>query len=285
MENVTTKKGEFAPKLMKRVDSCAHIFMADKPEKISAIMEAREVPALDAGRIYTIGALKAAKRRGVAKNYSEAIEALEAEQAGDRGNPLTRTISADKTAAIVAKYERMNAKTPMLVNNVDVVRMAWARMDKQPLTAYAQPQNWRIAAETQPKAKKRAHTLNVGKVLGALYTEWEAREIEADPANMARHDIIEKNLHVFFKEYKSRQSKTVKTRINELINYVAREGYRNSLKAEQAIRALTSAKGRDSPGISKLAKFASNLHYNFEHKESVTCPEFIGLLCDYGKDD
>jgi hypothetical protein len=57
--------------------------MADKPDKISAIMADRNVSELEAARIYTIGALKAAKRRGTAKNYREALELLEAEQIGE----------------------------------------------------------------------------------------------------------------------------------------------------------------------------------------------------------
>jgi hypothetical protein len=281
MENVTTKKRELAPAIMARVDACAYIFMADRPEKISASMEGREVSELEAGRIYTIGALKAAKRRGTAKNYREALEALEAEQVGDRGNPLTRAISADNTAQKIAKYGRMNDNAPMRINCVDITRMAWAHMDNQPLTAYAQPQNWHIE-EKQPEAEKHNHALNTGKVLGTLYTEWEAREIEADPANEARHNIIEKNLVVFFAEYISRLSRTVKMRLADLANYLDRESNGSALKAERIINTLTSAKGRAAPETSKMANFAANLHRNFQYKDSVTCPEFISLLCRYG---
>jgi hypothetical protein len=255
--------------------------MADRPEKINAIMEDRGVTELEAGRIYTIGALKAAKRQGTAKNYWEALETLEAEQVGDRVNLLTRTVSADNMARKIAEYGHMNDNAPMRVNAIDIVRMAWAHMDNQLLTAYAQPQNWHIE-EKQPEAKKRNHTLNIGKVLGTLYTEWEAREIEADPANEARHDIIEKNLTVFFAEYISRLSRTIKMRLADLVDYLDRESNSNALKAERVISALTSAKGREAPETSKLANFATNLHRNFQYKDCITCPEFISLLCRYG---
>jgi hypothetical protein len=282
MEHVTTRKRELAPKLMARVDACAHIFIADKPEKINAIMEGRGVTELEAGRIYTIGALKMARRRGTARTYREALENLEAEQAGDRGNLLTRSISADNTARKIAQYARMNDNTPIRVNTVDVVRMAWARMDNQPLTAYAQPQNWHIA-EREPEEEKRTRSRNMGRVLGTLYTEWEARELDADPFNEVRHTVIEKNMTVFFTEYLSRLSRTVKMRIADLVKYVRKESNGNALKAERIISALTSARGREAPGTSKLANFAANLHRNFEHKEAVTCPEFIGLLYRYGR--
>jgi hypothetical protein len=281
MEHVTTKKRELAPALMTRVDACAYIFMADKPEKIFAIMEDRGVSELEAGRIYTIGALKAAKRRGLAGNYRQALGLLENEQVGDRGNPLTRTISADKQNRKIAVYTRMNDNAPLRTNKVDVVRMAWARMDNQPLTAYAQPQNWHIE-EQQPKEAKHKHTLNTGKVLGTLYTEWETREIEADPFNEVRHSAIEKNLTVFFAEYLSRLSKTVKMRLADLAGYLDRESNGNALKAERIIRALTSEKGRTVPETSKMAAFVRNLHENFQHKDGITCPDFVSLLYTYG---
>jgi hypothetical protein len=134
----------------------------------------------------------------------------------------------------------------------------------------------------RPRGEKRTHTLNVGKILGTFYTEWEAREIEADPANEVRHDIIEKNLRVFFAEYIGRLSRTVKMRIADLAAYLDRESNGNALKAERIINALTSAKGRAAPETSKMANFAANLHRNFQYKDSVTCPEFISLLCRYG---
>jgi hypothetical protein len=175
----------------------------------------------------------------------------------------------------------MNDNAPIRVNKVDIVRMAWARMDNQLLTAYAQPWNWQVE-EKQPEEKKRNHTLNTGKVLGTLYTEWEAREIDADPVNEVRHSVIEKNLKVFFTEYISRLSRTVKMRLADLADYLDRESNGNVIKAERIISALTSAKGREAPGTCKMANFAANLHRNFEYKDSVTCPEFVSMLFRYG---
>jgi hypothetical protein len=320
MKHVTTKRRELAPALMARVDACAYIFMADKPEKIKAIAEGRGVTELEAGRIYTIGALKAAKRRGTAKNYREALDMLEAEQVGDRGNPLTRTVSADNTARTIARMKKgispghyadrtiyrdtgekdkhgepvvqyagtiseyiqgARNNAPMRINRVDVIRMAWAHMDNQLLTAYVQTRNWRMEDE-KPEEAKRSHALNTGKVLGTLYTEWEAREMDADPGNAVAYGGIEKNLRVFFAEYISRLSRTVKMRLADLADYIDRESNSDAVKAEKVISALTSAKGRKSPGTSKLANFAVNLHRNFEHKDSVTCPELISMLFRYG---
>jgi hypothetical protein len=71
-------------------------------------------------------------------------------------------------------------------------------------------------------------------------------------------------------------------RLADLAEYVDRESNGDIFKAERIINALTSVKGRKSPGTSKLANFAANLHRNFEYKECITCPEFIRLLCQYG---
>jgi hypothetical protein len=285
MENVTVKKRELAPAFMARVDACAYIFMADRPEKIAAIAESRGVSDLEAGRIYTIGALKAAKRRGTARTYREALERLEAEQVGDRGCIITRTVSADKTARVLAYYQHKNAIAPTYTAHIDYVRMAWARMDNQPISAYTDTipaYVWRIE-DNQPQEEKRPHTVNVGKVLGTLYTDIEHRQVQADSAY--RYDktpeIIQNNMRRYFTEYKSRLSKTVKAGLAELAEYVntAEDG------TDKAIRSLTSAKGRASPATSKMAKFAANLHWNFEHKDCMTCPEFISLLCQYGEED
>jgi hypothetical protein len=282
MENVTKARG-FSPSIMARVDACAYIFMADKPEKIRSIAENRGVSELDAGRIYTIGALKAAKRRGTARTYREALGKLESEQLGYRGDSLYRTISADNTARVVALYQRMNDRTPMRVNTVDVVRMAWARMDNQPLTEYAQDDRWHTTEPEHAGKPKRNHTLNTGRVLGTLYTEWEAREAEAYPVDKAQSEVIEQNIRLFFAEYESRLSKTVKMRVSDLAEYIRKEGKGNKLKEEQAVKALMSNRGKKAPETSKMAKFADNLHQKFTHKDAISCLEFIILLYRYGR--
>jgi hypothetical protein len=217
------------------------------------------------------------KRRGTACNYVEALETLEAEQVGDRGDPLTRTVSADDTARIVAHYQRENDNAPMRVNRVDTVRMAWARMDNQPYTAYAQPDNWKEAVEA-PKQAKRKHTANIGKVMGTMYAELEHRQEQEDPASECANSVIQKNLKLFFADYKNRLSKTAKNRLDELIRYVNRKSGGDAEKAKEAVDSLTTREGREAPETAKLSGFAHRLHMNFPHKDSVTCPELVGML-------
>jgi hypothetical protein len=169
----------------------------------------------------------------------------------------------------------------MFVNKVDAVRTAWAHMDNQSVLDYAQPDNWHTAEE-QPKAKKRTHTANVIKALGESYTDWEARTLEADPFNEVMRNSIDENLRVFFAEYISRLSETVKKRLAELISYLDKESNGDALKAEQVIKSLTSAKAGTTPETSKMAGFMHNLHQNFQYKDCVTRPEFINLLYRYG---
>jgi hypothetical protein len=155
-------------------------------------------------------------------------------------------------------------------------------MDNQPVSEYIgtiPAYVWRIY-DTQPKEKKLSHDINVGKALGNLYTDIELRQAQADSAY--RYDrtpeIIQNNMRLYFTEYKSRLSKTVKARLAELAEYVnTAEG-----GTYKAIRSLTSAQGREAPETSRMARFAANLHRNFEHKDCLTCPEFIRLLCQYG---
>jgi hypothetical protein len=158
--------------------------------------------------------------------------------------------------------------------------MAWAHMDNQPLTAYAKPERWTVVS-TGPQEDKPTRPTTIGKVLGTLYTEWEAREQMADPVYEVCNAVIERNLRVFFAEYTSRLSQTVRMQLADLAAYIRRESNGNVLAVDEAVQALTSAKGKKDPGTSKLAKFVDNLHYRFDHKESVSCPEFIGLLYRY----
>jgi hypothetical protein len=283
METVRTKKGKLPPDLMARVDACAFLFNADRPEKIRSIMADRGVTEQEAGRIYTIGAMKFCIALGRASTFAEALETLEMEQGGARADPLSRTASADDMARVIARYKRINDKEPMRVNRVDAVRMAWARMDNQPLTEYAQPSNWQTV-DGALKEKKRSHPLNVGKVLGCLYTDMEYRQEHSDPIYSAHNAVIQRNLKAFFKDYKSRLSRTVKKRLADLIEYINKKSGGDAAKAEKAIKDLTLRKGKESPETSKLAKFADNLHYGFPHKDAVSCPEFIELLTNYSDD-
>jgi hypothetical protein len=281
MKNTTNRDRQFfGRRFMLRVDGYAYMYAQENPDKIRAIAENRGVSEQEAGRIYTIGALKAAKRRGTARTYAEALDALEAEQVGSRPDPLLRALSADKTARTVAKYARKTANSPDRTTRVDLVRMAWARMDNQPLTAYAGAAAW-IITEAPPKTIKRKHGLNPAKALGVLYTEWEDRKEKDGPEYGAYNATVEKNARAFFAEYKSRLSDTAKGKVNELRAYVDRESGYDPDKAEGVIKGLTSAKGREEPETARLSNFAANLHRGFEHKDAVSCPEFIELLHRY----
>jgi hypothetical protein len=167
----------------------------------------------DAARIYTIGALKAAKRRGTARPYAE-------------------------------------------------------------------PNGW-TATDAQPKTIKRKHDINPAKALGVLYTEWEERKEKDGPEYGAYNATVEKNARAFFAEYKSRLSDMAKNRVDELRAYVDRESGNDPDKAEGVIKGLTSAKGREKSETARLSNFAANLHRGFEHKDAVSCPEFIALLHRY----
>jgi predicted SnoaL-like aldol condensation-catalyzing enzyme len=241
------------------------IFIADKPEKIKGIALVNECDEMTAGRIYTIGALKAAKRRGTARSYCEAIAQLENEQMGDRRNPITRTMSAEGTAINIADINHMNN-----AGSVGIYRQGFT-VDPD---GKAAPARFFIGhMEGKPPAEKteRPHNVNMGKVLGTLYTEWEAREAEtvSESIHNMTAETIAKNMTLYFTDYTQRMSKTVQSRIAELQRYTG------------DIKALVSAKGRESPETSKLANFAVNLHRQFEHKDSLTVSEFTDLLRQY----
>jgi hypothetical protein len=250
---------------MPRVDACAMLFIADKPDKIKGIALLNECDELTAGRIYTIGALKAAKRRGTARNYLEAITQLENEQIGDRGDPITRTISAEKMALNIAHINRMNnSGTTAIYKQGFIVDLNGNAEQKEFFMGNMEG--------NKPEEKtERPHTVNMGKVLGTLYTEWEEREAETAPEFI--HDTtaetIEKNTALYFADYTQRMSKTVKNRIAELQRYAGDS------------KALVSAKSREAPETSKLANFVVNLHRQFDHKDALTVSEFADLLKRY----
>jgi hypothetical protein len=172
--NVTKKrnKGTIPAYLMPRVDACAMIFIDDKPEKIKRIALSRGCDEMTAGRIYTIGALKAARRRGTARNYREAIEQLENEQMGDRVDPITRFISAEKTALDIAHINRMNNS-----GTTAVYRQGFT-VDPEGNAEYTRFFMGTMRSKKPTEQTERPHTVNMGKVLGTLYAEWEEREAE-----------------------------------------------------------------------------------------------------------
>jgi hypothetical protein len=294
-----------SPALMARVDACACIAVSDNPEKIDSIMRdyagrGHDITKEEAGRIYVIGTLKAMKRRGTAYSYADALDMYENEQMGDRGCPLTRTINADKVGRAIATLYKNTNSTPMMINNISVVRMAWSRMDNQRLTASdANPQTWKTVKES-PKVSGPSHALNVGKVLGTLYSMWDDRAnvgmaigslyTELDQKSTVQDSIstVTNNLTLYFNEYTERLSGKVQLRLNELRAYVdARvcriaQANERAIKADEVIDELMVGKNNKDSTTYKLANFAANLHRNFEHKDSITCTEFVKLLYWYG---
>jgi hypothetical protein len=200
---------------------------------------------------------------------------LEYEQVGDRGDPITRTISAEKIAENIARLWHLTSSIPTVRARLDTMRMAWAHADNQSYTQYIRPGSWQVMP-VQPAVSARDSTRSTGKVLGALYTQWEARETESDPVYGAHNAAIERNLQVFFADYASRLSRTVRRRLGELMGYVDQQP-----EPVAAIRTLMSAAGREAPDTAKLSQFAARLHGTFPHSDSVSCPEFIELLHQY----
>jgi hypothetical protein len=285
MNNVTHKSG-FSPALMKRIDACAYIFIADKPEKIRKIVADREVSELEAGRIYTVGALKAAKRRGTAKTYLEALDALEAEQVNDRGCVLTRTVNADAMNKAIAGHRNKTNSIPTYTAHIDYVRMAWARMDNQPVADYVSriPVSAWHAMPRYLRAPYYSHPVAIGKVLGSMYTRMEERQEQSNPEYAYINSVQSINMCMFFQDYESRLSSTVKARLVELKAYIAAQAGEGSDTdhVKEAVKSLLSAQGREAPETSKLANFAVNLWRQFEHKEALTATEFAELIARFG---
>jgi len=261
MSSSTNQMRQLPPRIMARVTACALLFLdSSRRGKIEAIAESRGIDPQDAAIMYTIGALKAAKRRGTAYSYAQALDALEAEQVGDRGCRITRSISADNTAREVARINRINAgneSTPdYMIGNVnnDMLTLHYPQMVD----------------------KATRSTRSMGKVLGTLYTAWESRETEEDPAQLMMdkelqnaRDQVRQNLRLFFADYTARLSPTVQRRIKELCAANVSVGY------------ITSRAGREDPATKKIAWFAANLFREFPHAESLTCKEFVELLREY----
>jgi HEPN domain-containing protein len=114
-----------------------------------------------------------------------------------------------------------------------------------------------------------------------MYARAEECQERSDPEYAYINRIRGINMAHFFREYESRLSKTVQKRLAELKAYIA-AGAGNGATARKAVKALLSAKGRESPETAGLANFAVNLWRRFEHKGAVTAAEFISLICRYG---
>jgi uncharacterized protein YeaO (DUF488 family) len=217
--------------------------------------------------MYTIGALKCAKRRGTAYTYRQALDQLEAEQVGDRGCRLTRTLSADDTAAIVNRINRINEGERVTINGIKYVHdydRVYADGTRKP--------HYSSITRDKPIGTSR----KIGKVLGALYTEWDNRSTDLDPVEVIadkdrqeQYRQVQSNLSRFFREYVSRLSDTSKARLQELAKSTDKASY------------LTSLAGYKDKATKRLAAAIRYLYDNFVHKDAISCSEFIELVRKY----
>jgi len=276
-----TAKRVLPPAIMARVRACAILFLdSARRARIAEIADGKGIEIGDAAIVYAIGALKAAKRRGTARTYREALDLLEAEQVGDRGSRIARSISADKTAREVARINRINAGDSCTIDGVryvhdyDIAHREYGYTTEGEYT-YRDVDSVAHFADA-PGPDKPDTGRSVGKVLGTLYTDWEARERNFDPALVMldrdmqdRYRQVERNLQLFFREYQSRLSKTSKARLIEIAESDIGPGY------------MASAAGYSDPQAKRIAKAARYLYDNFPHKDGISCREFIRLVRKY----
>jgi hypothetical protein len=256
---------------MARVRSCAILFLdSSRKTKIAEIADYKGISIDDAAVMYTIGALKNAKRRGTARNYSEALDALEAEQVGDRGCRITRTVSADNTARTISRINQINAGDGKMLDGIRYVHDYDTVVVLQGVQ-YPTPHYTVVNDRSKPVSGRP-----LGKVLGSLYTEWEDKADKLDPELImmdadvkAQYLQVKDNLRRFFAEYESRLGETSKTRLHEIAKSTVDPNY------------LTSVAGYNDPTTKREAKGARRLYDNFDHKDSISCKQFIGLVRQY----
>jgi hypothetical protein len=256
-EQSKKEKRMISPALMPRIKTCAFIFQADKPEKINAIAQGKGITIDDAGIAYTIGCLKSMKRTGIAGNYREALDVLEARQVGDRGDNLNPPNEISRYVEKINRINKGNAYTPEYIRSVDHGK-TWTA----------------IFPGSKPKNKK--HIRNMGKIYGSMYTVQAEREADSDPARImskAQFESVQahrdKHLKLFFAEYNSRLSKTYQRRIQEIKASTETSAY------------LASRVGREDPRTKGIAIAAMHLLSNFSYKEGLNRREFIDLVRQY----
>lgn len=183
--------------VMNRVEACAIIAVADKREKIEQIAASMEGDIMGAARRYILGILKAGIRRGAYRTYSDALEALEREQMGDRQMNVTKG-APDSVAATVARINAVNAL---------------------PSTEWEH----RMVGEKKLEVK-RSHSRNMGKVYGALYVQWiEEEEKNTVEYAYMRHEyddaVLDIELHIkaYITEYIGKLSPTSQKAISEIV--------------------------------------------------------------------
>ena len=230
---------------MKRIEACAIIVAHDKAEKITDMAETLECSIMDASKRYIIGALKAGIRRGTYRTYADALDALEREQVGDRGESIGALSDIDRT---VRRINHINAKPST----------EWER---------------ELISTEDMNALKRVHSRNMAKVYGSLYVQWIERE---DAGNVeyiyetAEHDAevlkIDSTIQAYMREYIGRLSPTAQKAIRLII-----ESAYNS-------EAIATAKDGDGKALRNKAEY---LHRGFPERRAVSVREFIDILRKY----
>lgn len=230
---------------MKRIEACAWIAASEKQEKIEAIAEATGNTTLDASKMYIIGALKAGIRRGTYRTYSEALDALEREQIGDRGESIGGLSNIERD---VRRINHINAKPVM---------------------------QWEIElmGSKEVTEKKRHDVRNMAKVYGSLYVQWETQEaqstVEYVYENAERDTAIlnmDSTIRAYISEYIGRLSPTACKAIRAIV--------------ESAYSADDIARATDGDGYALRNKL-NYLHRGFPKRDAVTPKEFAHILKRY----
>ena len=277
---------KISPKLMLRVQACAILFMASKrKECIERIAEAKGIELEQAAIMYTLGALKRAKRQGVAKNYTQALDNLEAEQVGDRGNPITKSRQADKMSRYIDKLNRKNKGDVIVMDKVKYIHdYDFTFMERLPLAPIVAiiPKQLTPHFEVIDIKEKKQNMRNVGRVLGTLYAKWEEQTEQYNPINIitnreldAKRAQVEKNLSLYFADYSARLSNTS----YKLLKEIAQSDIKPTiLMSDEGLKS-------DNKELKKLSWQAYTLYKGFPHKDAITGCQFIELIRQYINDD
>ena len=230
---------------MKRIEACAWIVASDKAEKIEAIAEATGNNTLDSAKMYIIGALKAGIRRGTYRTYSDALDALEREQIGDRGESIGGLSAIERD---VRRINHINAK-PSTQWDIEL-------MGSKEVT------------------EKKSHKRNMAKVYGSLYVQWETKEKESTVdyvyENAERETAIlhmDSTIRAYIHEYIGRLSPTAQKAVKAIV------------EARYSADAIATAK--PDTEVYALRNKLNYLHKGFPKREAITAREFGELLQKY----
>jgi hypothetical protein len=258
MKNLVTQ--ETAKKAVKRrltddqiirLKSCAVIAMGDNPNKFASPNHALK---------YCVKTCKGMITTGQARNYTDAIEKLECLQVGDRGDPITRSISQDDTNRVVTRINRINKGINTVVNGHNYLYDYDQIIDGIKLAHYT------ITDTITNNPSNRA----MGKVLGTLYTEYDKRINELDPAkemmkqkNDKQLKKIEQNLKLFYADYFDHVSEKAKNILLQLAD------------SDHDITTDQRRKG------DKLANSVYRIYESFTHRDTVKFSDFIAQIRKY----